>query len=92
MMLFLQELKHLKTSNDIMRTEFNEKYNFYHILSDEGMVVTDWNGEDIKEYSSSTELYCPPFVDLSRFYEVSLSSDMMYREAQEKAFKSEING
>ena len=75
-----------------MKTEFNEKYNFYHILADEGLVVTDWNGEDIKEYSSATELYCPPFVDLSGFYEVSVESDAKYREAQEKAFKSEING
>lgn len=72
-----------------MRVEYNEKFNFNHITAEEGMVITDWNGEDIKEYSSAKEMYCPITADLSRYYEVSDAQDAENMEAQRKAIEDE---
>jgi hypothetical protein len=72
-----------------MIIEYNEKFNFNHIVAEEGMVITDWNQEDIKEYSSAKEMYCPVSLDLSHYYEISDEMDAEYREAQEKAFREE---
>lgn len=72
-----------------MIVEFNEKYNFNHITAEEGMVITDWNKEDIKEYNSSKEMYCPVTVDLSRYYEISDEENADYRVLQDIAFREE---
>jgi hypothetical protein len=73
-----------------MKIEFNEKYNFNHITAEDGMVITDWDKIDIKEYTSSIEMYCPVNIDLSRFYEISVEMDAEYGEAQEKAIEEEL--
>lgn len=73
-----------------MKIEYNEKFNFNHIVAEEGMVITDWNQEDIKEYSSSKEMYCPVTVDLSLLYEISDEMDAEYREEQERVIKDEL--
>ena len=73
-----------------MKIEYNEKFNFNHIIADEGMVITDWDKNDIKEYVSGKEMYCPVTVDLSRLYEISDEMDAEYREEQERAIKEEL--
>ena len=70
-----------------MKVEYNERFNFNHITAEDGMVITDWNGEDIKEYSSAKEMYCPVTVDLSRYYEISEAQDAEYMEMQQKAIE-----
>lgn len=72
-----------------MKVQYNEKFNFNHITAEENMVFTDWDGKDIRTYSSTTEMYCPVTVDLSLFYEVSFEDDKMYKEQQEEAFKED---
>lgn len=74
-----------------MRVEYNEKFNFNHIIAEEGMVITDYVEDmDIKDYSSSKEMYCPVSVDLSAYYEISDEMDAEYKELQEKAIKEEM--
>lgn len=73
-----------------MKIEYNEKFNFNHIIADEGMAVTDWDKNDIKEYVSAKEMYCPVTVDLSLLYEISDEMDAEYREEQERAIKEEL--
>lgn len=73
-----------------MKIEYNEKFNFNHIIADEGMVITDWDKNDIKDYTSGKEMYCPVTVDLSRLYEISDEMDAEYREEQERVIKEEL--
>jgi hypothetical protein len=73
-----------------MRIEYNEKFNFNHITAENGMVMTDWDKKDVKEYSSAKEMYCPVTVDLSAYYEISDADDAEYKEAQEKAIREEL--
>lgn len=73
-----------------MRVEFNEKFNFNHIIAEEGMVITDYTEEmDIKDYSSSKELYCPVSIDLNRYYEITDEENAEYRVLQDIAFREE---
>lgn len=76
-----------------MRVEYNEKFNFNHIIAEDGMVITDYvERMDIKDYSSSKEMYCPVTVDLSPYYEITDEKDAEYKELQEKAIKEEMEG
>lgn len=69
-----------------MKTEYNEKFNFNHITAEEGMVITNYvEGQDILEYTSSKEMYCPTSVDLTAYYEISDEKDAEYKVLQEKA-------
>lgn len=69
-----------------MKTEYNEKFNFNHITAEEGMVITNYaEGQDILEYTSSKEMYCPTSVVLSGYYEISDEKDAEYKELQEMA-------
>ena len=65
-----------------MKIEFNEKLNCNHILPENGMVVTDWDKEDILTYSSCKELYCPKDADLSGYYEIPEEEDEKYVQQQ----------
>lgn len=65
-----------------MKIEFNEKLNCNHILPENGMVITDWDKEDILMYSSCKELYCPKDADLSGYYEIPEEEDEKYMQQQ----------
>lgn len=73
-----------------MKIEYNEKYNFNHIIADEGMVITDWDKNDIKEYTSAKEMYCPANANLSLLYEISDEMDAGYKNEQERVIKEEL--
>lgn len=71
-----------------MKIEYNEKFNFNHITAEEGMVITNYaEGQDILEYTSSKEMYCPTSVDLTAYYEISDEKDAEYKVLQEKAIE-----
>lgn len=73
-----------------MKVEYNEKFNFNHITAEEGMVITNYaEGQDILEYTSSKEMYCPTSVDLSAYYEISDEKDAEYKVLQEKAIEEQ---
>lgn len=65
-----------------MKIEYNEKLNYNHIIPEDGMVITDWDGEDILCYSSIRELYCPKNADLSGYYEIPEEEDAKYMQQQ----------
>lgn len=69
-----------------MKTEYNEKFNFNHIKAEEGMVITNYvDGQDILEYTSAKEMYCPKSLDLTPYHEISDEKDAEYKELQEMA-------
>ena len=71
-----------------MKIEYNEKFNFNHITAEEGMVITNYDeSNDIIEYTSSKEMYCPKSVDLTTYYEISDEKDAEYKVLQEKAIE-----
>ena len=55
---------------------------FIEITTDEGYVMTDWNGENILEYSSTKQLVCPVNYDYSAYYIVTDEDDAKYMELQ----------
>lgn len=72
-----------------MTKEFNEQYNYWHLKSDEGMVITSWNeGDDILDYTSSREMYCPVNTDFSRYHEIPETDDAAYLEQQMEILKN----
>lgn len=73
-----------------MKIEYNEKFNFNHITAEEGMVITNYaEGQDILEYTSSKEMYCPTSVDLTAYFEISDEKDAEYKVLQEKAIEEQ---
>ena len=44
---------------------------FIEITTNDGYVMTDWNGENILEYSSAKQLVCPVNYDYSAYYTVT---------------------
>lgn len=41
------------------------------VKADEGMVLTNWNKVDVKEFTFSRMMYCPLNKDLSDYYEMT---------------------
>ena len=74
-----------------MKVENNKKYNFKKITPDKGLVLTSWDKKEIKEYSSSTLMYCPMSFDESVLYEISIEEDEQLKEEQRKAYEAEEN-
>ena len=74
-----------------MKIDYNEKFNFNHIVAEDGMVITDYvDGMDILEYTSSKEMYCPVSVDLTRYYEITDEEDARLRKLQEETVKDNL--
>lgn len=66
------------------------KEKFIKVTSAKGYVITKWkDGNDIKEYASSKEMYFPLNYDLSEYYAITDEKDSEYKAAQEKAYKDE---
>lgn len=75
-----------------MKVIYNEQYNFNHLQAEEDMVITDYvKGDDILNYSSFKQAYCPANADLSRYYEITDAKDAEYKQQQEMAIKMAEN-
>lgn len=72
-----------------MIKEYNEQHNFNHIKADEGMVLTDYDGNDILNYSSFKEAFCPVTADIDKYYEITIEEDAEYKVLQDIAIKEE---
>lgn len=70
--------------------EYNEKYNFNKITCPEGHYITNWDGNDYKEYTASTIMYAPVTFVLDSYYcitEEEHNAHMVkHREAVEKEY------
>ena len=71
-----------------MKTEILD--NRKMLMADEGMKLTDWNGENIMDYSSCTMLVTPLHTDLSMYYEITDEQDAEYLKEQEERI-NELN-
>ena len=70
--------------------ELNEKYNFNKITCTENHYITSWKeGDDIKEYSSSTLIYAPTSVDTSVYRCVTEEEHNKLMELQRIAIEEE---
>ena len=73
--------------------EYNEKCNFWILRCPEGCKITSWNeGDDILEYSSFEQAYCPQNADLDIYHCISGEEDEKHmKEQQDKIREIENN-
>ena len=69
----------------------NKKY-FYELTPDEGYVLTDWDKNDIIDYSSYKIVVCPLITPIENFYEITVEEDyynlrLQELEIQKREFK-----
>ena len=69
--------------------EYNEKYNFNKITCPEGHYITNWNKEDIKEYTASTIMYTPVTFNIDEYYCISEDEHNGYMNRQREILEKE---
>lgn len=75
-----------------MKTTVNETLKFIHIVAEDGMCITDYKeGDDILNYTSSRQMYCPLSVDLSSLIEITEEQDAEYTALKEQAIEESMN-
>lgn len=74
--------------NEHLIVEINEKLNFKKVTCKEGHYITDWNKENILDYTSAQIMYCPINVDLEPFYCVTDEAHNILMEEQRKAVEA----
>lgn len=67
--------------------EENKDKGFIKVTCSEGCFMTEWNKENILEYTSFRTMYCPLNKDLSNIYCVSDEDNAKYEEEKEKAIE-----
>lgn len=55
---------------------------FVEIVADEGYVMTDWNGDDILNYTSTKQLICPVNYDYGAYRTITDEQDAEYVDRQ----------
>lgn len=55
---------------------------FIEITANEGYVITDWNGDDIMDYTSTKQLICPVKYDYGAYRTITNEQDAEYVERQ----------
>lgn len=71
--------------NEHLIVETNEEYKFLKVTCSEGHYISNWDKEDILNYSSSIVMYCPLSTDLSGYYCITEEENTAYIEQQIKA-------
>ena len=61
------------------------KATYQIIKADDGMVLTEWDGDDILNYSYATKQYSPLTYDITKLREITQEeSDRLSKEQEEK--------
>ena len=61
------------------------KATYQIIKADDGMVLTEWDGDDILKYAYSTKQYSPLTYDITKLREITQEeSDKLAKEQEEK--------
>ena len=61
------------------------KATYQIIKADDGMVLTEWDGDNILNYSYSTKQYSPLTYDITKLREITQEeSDKLSKEQEEK--------
>lgn len=71
--------------NEHLIVEVNDKLNFKKVTCKEGHYITNWNKENVLDYTSAKTMYCPMNTDLESFYCVS---EEEHNEIMEKQIKA----
>ncbi|MEE1226343.1 MAG: hypothetical protein UHM08_04470 [Bacteroidales bacterium] len=71
--------------NEHLIVEVNDKLNFKKVTCKEGHYITNWNKENVLDYTSAKTMYCPMNTDLEAFYCVS---EEEHNEIMEKQIKA----
>lgn len=61
---------------------------FIEITANEGYVMTDWDGNDILNYTSTKQLICPVNYDYGAYYTITDEQDAEYIELQKELIES----
>ena len=61
------------------------KATYQIIKADDGMVLTEWDGDDILNYAYATKQYSPLTYDITKLREITQEeSDRLVKEQEEK--------
>lgn len=61
---------------------------FIEITANDGYVMTDWDGNDILNYTSTKQLICPLNYDYGAYYTITDEQDAEYIELQKELIDS----
>lgn len=64
--------------------EIKYKKLFIEIIADENEYITEWDKQNIEEYSASKTMYCPKTYDVSGVYAISQEEHDELVKQQEK--------
>ena len=68
--------------NEHLIVEVNDKLNFKKVTCKEGHHITNWDKENILEYTSAKFMFCPLNLDLEKFYCVTDEEHNAYIKEQ----------
>lgn len=71
--------------NKHLIVEVNDKLNFKKVTCKEGHYITNWNKENVLDYTSAKTMYCPMNTDLDKFYCITEDEHNELMEQQIKA-------
>lgn len=75
--------------NEHLTIEINEKLNFKKVTCIEGHYITNWDRQNILDYTSAKIMFCPISTDLEQFYCVSDEEHNKLMEELENELKKE---
>lgn len=75
--------------NEHLIIEYNEKFNFNKVTCPEGHYITNWDKQDIREYTASKIMFCPTSLDLSNYYCLTEEEHNELMEKQEEEIMKE---
>lgn len=58
------------------------KTTFLELTPKDGYKITNWKGENIEEFTSSTLVICPPTYDINEYYTITAEEDERIEEEQ----------
>lgn len=64
-----------------------KKNNYVKITCKEGHYITEWNKDDIKDFSSAKMIFCPTFKDISTYYCITEEENEEYLKLQMEEYE-----
>ena len=74
-----------------IKTEERKDKGFVKVWCDEGHYITNWDKQDIKDYTDAKIMYCPLIYDISKYYCVTDEEHTRYLAEQEAKAREEEN-
>ena len=71
--------------------EVNDKLNFKKVTCKEGHYITNWDRQNILDYTSAKIMFCPISTDLEPFYCITDEEHNLLMEELEKELREREN-